>query len=130
MVYEEEDFQSMQYGYHLNPDISEQRVVGMLREVEEELHRKTRSKQCEVEGELIVAVYARIKFVRVLYQALLILLQRKDEPTFDCQRLLSTALELLFLMQKTVYLGVQPEKDGECTYKILLFKNIVLHIYF
>lgn len=115
MVYEEEDFQSMQYGYHLNPDISEQRVVGMLREVEEELHRKTRSKQYDVEGELIVAVYARIKFVRVLYQALLMLLQRKDEPTFDCQRFLSTALELLFLMQKTVYLGVQFENDGEWT---------------
>jgi hypothetical protein len=48
MVYEEEDFQPMQYGYHLNPDISEQRIIGMLREVEEELHRKIRSKQSGV----------------------------------------------------------------------------------
>lgn len=43
MVYEEEDFQPMQYGYHLNPDVSEQRIIGMLREVEEELHRKMRA---------------------------------------------------------------------------------------
>lgn len=48
MVYEEEDFQSMQYGYHLNPDISEQRMIGMLRDVEEELHRRTRPKQDNV----------------------------------------------------------------------------------
>lgn len=33
----------MQYGYHLSPDISEQRIIGMLREVEEELHKKTQS---------------------------------------------------------------------------------------
>lgn len=45
MVYEEEDFQPMQYGYHLNPDISEQRILGMLREVEDELFKKTRLKQ-------------------------------------------------------------------------------------
>lgn len=44
MVYEEEDFQPMQYGYHLNPDVSEQRMIGMLREVEEDLHREVRSK--------------------------------------------------------------------------------------
>lgn len=48
MVYEEEDFQPMQYGFHLNPDISEQRMIGMLREVEEELHKKARNKQSEV----------------------------------------------------------------------------------
>lgn len=44
MVYEEEDFQPMQYGYHLNPDISEQRILGMLREVEDELYKKSRIK--------------------------------------------------------------------------------------
>lgn len=48
MVYEEEDFQPMQYGYHIFPDISEQRMIGMLREVEEDLHRKTRMKITEV----------------------------------------------------------------------------------
>lgn len=57
MVYEEEDFQPMQYGYHLNPDISEQRILGMLREVEEELYKKTRLKQQEV-GSLSVCLFS------------------------------------------------------------------------
>lgn len=50
MVYEEEDFQPMQYGYHLNPDISEQRIIGMLREIEEDYQRRTRAKQSKVGG--------------------------------------------------------------------------------
>lgn len=48
MVYEEEDFQPMQYGYHLNPDISEQRIIGMLREVEEDYQKRTRAKELKV----------------------------------------------------------------------------------
>lgn len=48
MVYEEEDFQPMQYGYHLNPDISDQRIIGMLREVEEDYQKRTRAKELKV----------------------------------------------------------------------------------
>lgn len=48
MVYEEEDFQPMQYGYHLNPDISEQRIIGMLREVEEDYQKRARAKNLKV----------------------------------------------------------------------------------
>lgn len=47
MVFEEEDFQPMQYGYRLNPDISEQRIIGMLREVEEDLQRRSRAKNSD-----------------------------------------------------------------------------------
>ena len=32
----------MQYGYRLIPDVSEQRTIGMLREVEEDLSRRLR----------------------------------------------------------------------------------------
>lgn len=42
LVYEEEDFQPVQYGYHLNPDISESRMIGMLKEVEEDLNKRLR----------------------------------------------------------------------------------------
>lgn len=38
MVFEEEDFQLGMYGYRLSPDVSDQRTVGMLREVESELN--------------------------------------------------------------------------------------------
>lgn len=48
MVYEEEDFQPMQYGYHLTPDISEQRIIAMLREVEEDYQKRTRTKHLKV----------------------------------------------------------------------------------
>lgn len=37
MVFEEEDFQGIQYRYYLYPDVSEQCMIGMLHEVEEEL---------------------------------------------------------------------------------------------
>lgn len=43
MVFEEEDFQLAMYGYRLNPDISEQRTFGMLREVETELNETIHS---------------------------------------------------------------------------------------
>lgn len=37
VVFEEEDFQPASYGYRLNPDLSDHRVIGMMREVESEL---------------------------------------------------------------------------------------------
>lgn len=44
LVFEEEDFQPTLYGYHLTPDVNEQRALSMLREVEDEFSRKLRSK--------------------------------------------------------------------------------------
>lgn len=111
MVYEEEDFQSMQYGYHLSPDISEQRVVGMLREIEEDLNKKSKLHE---NTELVAGLFGRIKFVRVLYQALLMLLQRKEDQQAiiaDSQRLLQAALDMLFVMKRTVELGSQAHRD-------------------
>jgi len=43
-VYEEEDYQPMQYGYRLVPEVTDQRAIGMLKEVEEELNRRLRGK--------------------------------------------------------------------------------------
>lgn len=128
LVYEEEDFHGLQYGYHLNPDISEHRAISMLREVEEDIHAQTKFKsqikdpvhRTEVDDS--IALYARIKFVRTLYQSLSLFLQKKDEHhhqnetrsvhngtvtngttrTVDCQRLLLTALDMLTIMQATV----------------------------
>ncbi|XP_050302487.1 N-alpha-acetyltransferase 35, NatC auxiliary subunit isoform X2 [Anthonomus grandis grandis] len=114
MVYEEEDFQPMQYGFHLTPDISEQRMVGMLREVEEELHRKSRNKQSEVGNSEAQAIFARIKFVRIFLQVLNSLRKEDQQQNSlnDCQRLLSSGIEMLQTMKDTVYLGVGA-KEGE-----------------
>ncbi|XP_022908455.1 N-alpha-acetyltransferase 35, NatC auxiliary subunit [Onthophagus taurus] len=114
MVYEEEDFQPMQYGYQLNPDISEQRIITMLREVEEELHRKMQNRDRENDIEGLVALFTRIKFMRVLYQVLIMLIQRKDDSPMiiDCHRLLAAASDMLFVMKKTVELGIQPPDEN------------------
>ncbi|KAG5899726.1 hypothetical protein JTB14_030114 [Gonioctena quinquepunctata] len=111
MVYEEEDFQPMQYGYHLNPEVSEQRMIGMLREVEEDLHRKTRSKP----NHKTHAVFARIKFMRIFLQVL-ISFRKEDQPSVaECQRMLANCLEMLYVVQDTVELGVKSE-DPENEY--------------
>ena len=38
----QEDFQSMTYGFKLAHNVTEMRVVGMVREVEEDYNRKVR----------------------------------------------------------------------------------------
>jgi len=43
MVFEEEDFQPVMYGYRLVPDVTETRALGMLREVEDELGKKMKA---------------------------------------------------------------------------------------
>ncbi|CAH1969133.1 unnamed protein product [Acanthoscelides obtectus] len=111
-VYEEEDFQPMQYGYHLNPDISEQRMIGVLKEVEEDLHRKCRSRNTDDKSQ---ALYARIKFLRIFLQVLINF--RRDDPQQplmpECQRLLATCTEVLLAIQGSVDLGLKSDDDTE-----------------
>lgn len=112
VVYEEEDFQPMQYNYHLNPDISELRVIGMLKEVEE-IHKKVKYKNITEASDISesAAIYARINFIRVFYQCLITLTQKKD--VVDCNnRLLNAASEMLSVMRKTINLGIQSESES------------------
>lgn len=105
MVYEEEDFQPMQYGYHLNPEISEQRLIGMLREIEEDLDRKTRSKP----DHEIHALFGRIKFLRTFLQ-ILISFRKEDQPAIsECHRLLGSCLDMLYIIQDTINIGITSE---------------------
>jgi hypothetical protein len=62
LVFEEEDFQSVTYGYRLQQDITEQKTISMLREVEEELHRKSRIKLVDVESEKEVILIIHFLF--------------------------------------------------------------------
>lgn len=62
LVFEEEDFQSVTYGYRLQQDITEQKTISMLREVEEELHRKSRIKLVDVESEKEVNLFVTFSF--------------------------------------------------------------------
>jgi len=60
LVFEEEDFQSVTYGYRLQQDITEQKTISMLREVEDELHRKSRIKLVDVESEKEVNFFEKL----------------------------------------------------------------------
>ncbi|OXU25008.1 hypothetical protein TSAR_013448 [Trichomalopsis sarcophagae] len=116
-VYEEEDFQSVMYGiYKLQADITEQTTISMLREVEEELHRKSRIKPVDDEKEREyndgLALYARIRFTKMFYQVLT-LMGRKEQLTQNltgCQRFLSNCSDMIQVMIKTVNRGAKADE--------------------
>ncbi|XP_046490624.1 N-alpha-acetyltransferase 35, NatC auxiliary subunit [Neodiprion pinetum] len=116
MVFEEEDFQSVTYGYRLQQDITEQKTIAMLKEVEEELHRKSRIKPVDDESNReyndALALYARIRFTKMFYQTLS-LMGRKEQlhqNLADCQRLLSNCSDMMQVMIKTVSRGVKADE--------------------
>jgi len=77
-VYEEEDFQHLRYGFSMANEVTLLRVVGMLKEVEDDYGRQirsTKSKQHQAEQTdssiaHLQALLARIKFLRLLLQIL------------------------------------------------------------
>lgn len=119
LVFEEEDFQSLTYGYRLQQDITEQKTISMLREVEEELHKKSRIKPVDVESEKEyndgLALYARIRFTKMFYQTLS-LMGRKEQlqqNLVDCQRLLSNCSDMIQVMIKTVNRGEKADEVSD-----------------
>ncbi|KAG8228326.1 hypothetical protein J437_LFUL009371 [Ladona fulva] len=136
MVFEEEDFQPMAYGYHLVPDVSESRAIGMLKEVEEDLQRRARASRVASccsrtnstetknpddvkEADDLVSLFARIKFTKMLYQAMLALGPKREQSSLsDCQKYLTVCTEALEIIQRTTDRGVKPEipsSEGEKT---------------
>ncbi|KAK6630155.1 hypothetical protein RUM44_005709 [Polyplax serrata] len=117
LVFEEEDFQPMTYGYKLKPDVAETRAVGMLKEVEDDIQKKMRSKSSESsqseKQEELTALYARIKFFRLFYQVLLSLNKKESVNGRESQKLLSSCLDALGIMHKTVDKGIQPQEDKD-----------------
>ena len=111
LVFEEEDFQSLTYGYRLQQDITEQKTIAMLREVEEELHRKSRIKPVDMETEKEysdgLALYARIRFTKLFYQILSLMGKKEQlqQNLNDCHRLLSKCSYMIQVMIKTVNRG-------------------------
>ncbi|XP_072050526.1 N-alpha-acetyltransferase 35, NatC auxiliary subunit-like isoform X2 [Amphiura filiformis] len=118
-VFEEEDFQSLTYGFKLAHNITELRVSGMLKEVEEEYNRRiknTRSRQGEerdaakeLEHEQCIAVQSRIKFCRMFYMALLSFNKKEVKSGVEeARKLLLQASDLLPALRKSIHLGIQP----------------------
>lgn len=109
MVFEEEDFQAMQYGFNLNPNISEQRMTVMLREIEEELAKKVRNSP---EVEILQAEHSRIKLIKVMYQVLLNLSKENPNGHLDNIRLLNIAQDMIQIGKSTINLGIGGLDDG------------------
>ncbi|RZF44671.1 hypothetical protein LSTR_LSTR000623 [Laodelphax striatellus] len=119
-VFEEEDFQPTVYGYRLLPDVPEQKAVAMLREVEDELGRRLRSKPPPEPEELnefddCLALHARIRFTRLFYQSLSVLNKRENQGgnLGECQKLLTTCAEAIPLLSKTVDRGAPPIESDD-----------------
>ncbi|ELT98724.1 hypothetical protein CAPTEDRAFT_112621 [Capitella teleta] len=122
-VFEEEDFQSLTYGFALATEITDSRASGMLKEVEDDLLRtikNTRTKQNEdsdpvkeKEHVYATALHSRIKFTKLLFSALIALSKEKCQGIGDANQSLKQMLELLQGMKETWSLGVQNEdQDG------------------
>ncbi|KAL1110430.1 hypothetical protein AAG570_007961 [Ranatra chinensis] len=116
LVFEEEDFQPMIYGYRLIPDVSDVRACGMLREVEDELNRKLRSSPSEkVDDQETSGLLLRMRFVKLLLQALLGLNRKEATPSTvaECTKLLSSCSELIPSLIRTVELGSPPSYTSD-----------------
>jgi len=57
VVFEEEDFQTMSYGYKLKPEVSEAKSVALLKDVEDELYKKIRIKNQDSEDCGVRAIF-------------------------------------------------------------------------
>lgn len=125
-VFEEEDFQPVMYGYKLANDIPEGKASAMLKEVEDELQKKvkhTRSKPGEAMKDSATqlqhmeteALYSRIKFCRVLYQALLLFHRKRCFAVEDVNRYFIQCVEILPVIEKSIYLGINPDPMEEST---------------
>uniref|UniRef100_A0A8W8N5P4 Protein MAK10 homolog n=1 Tax=Magallana gigas TaxID=29159 RepID=A0A8W8N5P4_MAGGI len=118
-VFEEEDFQSLTYGFKMAADVTDARATGMMKEVEDDLNRiikMTRSKvgeerdaQTEQEHEITNALFSRVKFFRLFLMGLLSFSKEKCEGIPQAQKLICQLLELLPIIRDTICMGIQPD---------------------
>ncbi|XP_014293858.1 N-alpha-acetyltransferase 35, NatC auxiliary subunit [Halyomorpha halys] len=115
LVFEEEDFQPMGYGYRLNPDVSEIRTLGMLKEVEEELNRKRRTNFVDVDADFVSALTVRIRFTRLLLQAFMGLSKKDINPNIvlESTKLLITCSDSIAFIITSVNKGSPPAYISE-----------------
>ncbi|XP_026732109.1 N-alpha-acetyltransferase 35, NatC auxiliary subunit isoform X2 [Trichoplusia ni] len=127
-VFEEEDFLPMGYGYRLgsNPqtgnsydarlEVSEQKCVLMLREQEEELNKKVRESSTDEDDSVSSAwtgLACRMRFIRMFYQALLLITKKDSQSGADCVALLNGCSDMMKLSIKTAKYGTQPVENSD-----------------
>uniref|UniRef100_A0A3Q1CAJ3 N-alpha-acetyltransferase 35, NatC auxiliary subunit n=1 Tax=Amphiprion ocellaris TaxID=80972 RepID=A0A3Q1CAJ3_AMPOC len=120
-VFEEEDFQAMTYGFKMANNVTDLRVTGMLKDVEDELQRKvksTRSRQgeqrnpeVELEHQQCLALFNRIKFTRLLLTALIAFTKKETSSVGEAQKLVAQAADLLSAIHSSIQHGIQSQND-------------------
>uniref|UniRef100_A0A3Q3BPI5 N-alpha-acetyltransferase 35, NatC auxiliary subunit n=1 Tax=Kryptolebias marmoratus TaxID=37003 RepID=A0A3Q3BPI5_KRYMA len=120
-VFEEEDFQAMTYGFKMANNVTDLRVTGMLKDVEDELQRKvksTRSRQgeqrnpdVELEHQQCLALFNRIKFTRLLLTALIAFTKKETSAVSEAQKLVVQAADLLSPIHSSIQYGIQSQND-------------------
>lgn len=120
-VFEEEDFQAMTYGFKMANNVTDLRVTGMLKDVEDDLQRRvksTRSRQgedrdpeVELEHQQCLALFSRVKFTRLLLSALIAFTKKETSAVSEAQKLMTQAADLLPALHSTIHHGNQPHND-------------------
>ncbi|RXM29196.1 N-alpha-acetyltransferase 35, NatC auxiliary subunit [Acipenser ruthenus] len=103
-VFEEEDFQAMTYGFKMANNVTDLRVTGMLKDVEDDLQRRVKHQQCS-------ALFSRIKFTRLLLTALLAFTKKETSSVTEAQKLMIQAADLLSALHTSIHHGVQAQND-------------------
>ncbi|XP_037634511.1 N-alpha-acetyltransferase 35, NatC auxiliary subunit isoform X2 [Sebastes umbrosus] len=120
-VFEEEDFQAMTYGFKMANNVTDLRVTGMLKDVEDELQRKVKSTrirqgeqrnpEVELEHQQFLALFNRIKFTRLLLTALITFTKKETSSVGEAQKLVVQAADLLSAMHSSIQHGIQSQND-------------------
>lgn len=118
-VYEEEDFQPAIYNFNLCNELSDQKVVAMMKDAENDIQKKLRAVDSSSESyENLMAVFNRMKFTRLLLQSLLLLYPTKsfspnEMEMSEISKLLTNAIELVPAIKKTISMGTQPDDNND-----------------
>uniref|UniRef100_A0A8C9W4W6 N-alpha-acetyltransferase 35, NatC auxiliary subunit n=1 Tax=Scleropages formosus TaxID=113540 RepID=A0A8C9W4W6_SCLFO len=123
-VFEEEDFQAMTYGFKMANNVTDLRVTGMLKDVEDDLQRRVKVQtlprnfsffRCHVwflsQHQQCLALFSRIKFTRLLLTGLIAFTKKEISSVSEAQKLMSQAADLLPAIHSTLHHGIQSQND-------------------
>uniref|UniRef100_A0A8C2LXA7 N-alpha-acetyltransferase 35, NatC auxiliary subunit n=2 Tax=Cricetulus griseus TaxID=10029 RepID=A0A8C2LXA7_CRIGR len=114
-VFEEEDFQSMTYRFKMSNSVTDLRVTGMLKDVEDDMQRrvkstrKERDPEVELEHQQCLAAFSRVKFTRVLLTVLRAFTKKETSAVAEAQKLMVQAADLLSAIHTSLYHGSQAQ---------------------
>uniref|UniRef100_A0A8C8JTC9 N-alpha-acetyltransferase 35, NatC auxiliary subunit n=1 Tax=Oncorhynchus tshawytscha TaxID=74940 RepID=A0A8C8JTC9_ONCTS len=118
-VFEEEDFQAMTYGFKMANNVTDLRVTGMLKDVEDELQRKVKVHRLVInlflcllsQHQQCLALFSRIKFTRLLLTAVIAFTKKETSSVSEAQKLMQQAADLLPALRSSIEHGIQSQND-------------------